>query len=237
MIDLLLSYDVAIARAAIDFTAAHPKFAQAVRAIVDTPETKGLIPVLCFWYLWISPRAGWQQTRMKLVAVLFVSLVAIAVGRLLALNLMFRARPFASAAVMGDDVVTQGRLVEWSAMPSDHAVAFVALATGILLVSRGAGILLLLHAALIVCGSRVFAGLHFPADVLVGGAIGLVLAVALVPVAERWFAKASLQFPRTYNTLIRPEIGYLLLGVLTFELATMFDGIRRLGATLFVLLM
>jgi undecaprenyl-diphosphatase len=56
--------------------------------------------------------------------------------------------------------------------PSDHATAAFAIAFGILFVTRRTGWWFLAWASLIAL-SRVFAGMHYPTDVLAGGAVGL----------------------------------------------------------------
>ena len=56
--------------------------------------------------------------------------------------------------------------------PSDHATAAFAIAFGILFVTRRPGWLFLAWAALIGA-SRVFAGMHYPTDVLGGAVVGL----------------------------------------------------------------
>mgnify|MGYP000135565091 FL=1 len=232
MIDLLLQFDIALSQSAIGFTTKFPMFARLVHLVVVTPETKGLIPVLVFWYLWFRPSTEMHVRRSMLVAVLYIACLAIALGRLLAFGLPFRLRPLASPDVMGSEVSVTGRLLDWSAMPSDHALAFFALAAGMWLVSRRAGALLLCHALLIVCASRVFAGLHYPSDIIVGAGIACIAAFGLVPICGNWFVRAQARYPHAYQAITRPEIGYPLLALVTFEFATLFDGLRMFGAML-----
>ena len=66
-----------------------------------------------------------------------------------------------------------------SSMPSDHAMIAGAFAVGLLFVSWRIGILAVLL-ALLLAFSRVYAGVHYPGDVLVG--LGLGAAIALIVV-------------------------------------------------------
>jgi membrane-associated phospholipid phosphatase len=56
--------------------------------------------------------------------------------------------------------------------PSDHAAFFTALALGIFLACRTAGVIALLWTAVVVLLSRMVSGMHSPADIAVGAAIG-----------------------------------------------------------------
>src|SRR5690606_12051881 len=64
--------------------------------------------------------------------------------------------------------------------PSDHAVLFFALAMCIFFTHRKLGVLLLLHALLIVGLPRVYIGVHFPSDVAVGAVVGIVMALPML---------------------------------------------------------
>ncbi len=87
--------------------------------------------------------------------------------------LWFRPRPFADLAgtsnLIGISDLTKS-------FPSDHAAISFALASSIFLVDRKWG-WALLGMALLVSFGRVFAGVHYPSDVLSGAAIGAVCAV------------------------------------------------------------
>lgn len=71
-------------------------------------------------------------------------------------------------------------------MPSDHAVLFFALATSILFLHRTGGLLLLLHATLVVGLPHVFMGYHYPSETMAGAVIGaLITATLWRPTATR----------------------------------------------------
>src|SRR5690606_36462750 len=133
--------------------------------------------------------------RQRLAALLVVSVAAIFVGRVLQLVLPFRLRPIHTPGL--DVGLPAGRTSEvlegWSSMPSDHAVLFFALAVGFLLVNRWAGLAALAQAVVIVSLPRIYLGMHFPSDILVGAVIGGGLSLAIVPPLARLLEDRRLQ--------------------------------------------
>jgi undecaprenyl-diphosphatase len=88
----------------------------------------------------------------------------------------FRPRPFMAHHVR----LLVAKSLDTS-FPSNHATAAFAIATAVLLYNRAMGGVLLVVAALIGL-SRVYVGLHYPGDVLVGALLGGGIALALLAV-------------------------------------------------------
>lgn len=59
-----------------------------------------------------------------------------------------------------------------SAFPSGHAAFFFALSTIVYLYNKKAGILFFI-ASFLICLARVFAGIHWPLDILAGAVVGI----------------------------------------------------------------
>jgi undecaprenyl-diphosphatase len=87
--------------------------------------------------------------------------------------------------------------------PSDHAAAAFAIAFAVLFVSRRAGAWFLVGAAAIGF-SRIVVGLHYPGDVLAGGAVGFVAAWAVDHVARRPLVALVQLVSRLTDPLLRP---------------------------------
>jgi len=118
------------------------------------------------------------RKRQTLLYTLLICIPAIVLTRLLAATLPFSARP-----IVNPDLhlrlayhLERAEFVGWSSFPSDHAVMFFALATGMYLVSRRLGLLLYAQAIFLIALPRIFLGIHYPSDIIGGALIGFLLA-------------------------------------------------------------
>jgi undecaprenyl-diphosphatase len=197
----------------------------AIRVIADLYSPKGLVLIPILWWMWFKPGQRGEWEREMVIATIVGGLLALATGRLLADYLPFRVRPiynldlhlhFPSADVR--DVRT------WSSFPSDHAMLWMSVATGIFLVWRRVGVLALLYTAIFICMPRIYLGLHYPTDILGGAAIGIIITYVLTRDSVRTrFAVPVLGWIQRF-----PGVGYTLAFLLCFELITQFVEIRLL---------
>ncbi|MBU9279841.1 phosphatase PAP2 family protein [Burkholderia multivorans] len=208
--------------------ALSPLANHAVRVIAGLYTFKGfiLIPVLC--WLWFQPGPERERQREYVVATVAGGLVALATGRVLAHALPFRVRPiynpdlhlhFPSAGLRA------ATLQNWSSFPSDHAMLWMAIATGIFIIARRIGVFALLYTIVFICVPRAYLGFHYPTDLLAGAAIGIAIAWLLTrdPIRAR-FAPQVLQAIRRF-----PAPAYTLAFLLCFELITQFDELLTLA--------
>jgi undecaprenyl-diphosphatase len=195
---------------------------------------KGGMLTALLWWLWFRPGEHADSSRSHIVATVAASLVAIAVARALALLLPFRLRPVHDPNL---DLVlpygaVKGMLESWSAFPSDHAVLFFALATGVWFVSRPLGALAVAYAIIVIALPRLYLGFHYPSDVIVGGLIGMVIAiVANSDTPRRYIAGPMLQWLHA-----SPGSFYALLFLLSFQISVLFEDGRNIGKALYNLL-
>jgi undecaprenyl-diphosphatase len=131
------------------------------------------IGLVAIWFLigWFGNR---RLDRLGALGALGAAAGALAVN-LVVSHLWYRPRPFV------EHPSTVHLLVKHSSdasFPSDHAAAAFAIAVVLLVVHRRLGALAVLAAAL-VAYARVYAGEHYPGDVLAGAAIGLVTALVV----------------------------------------------------------
>ena len=111
-----------------------------------------------------------------------------------------------------------------SSFPSDHAVLFFALATGILFASRRAGWFTMVYVSTIICLPRVFIGEHYATDILAGAAIGISMAyVANCGSIRSPLANCALQWLDE-----KPGQFYCFSFFLTYVMATLFNPVLDL---------
>jgi undecaprenyl-diphosphatase len=184
---------------------------------------KGMLPMLFFWGLWFLGGPRQRERWCKLLAMLVVAGLALVAGRTLALVLPFRLRPIHTEGI--DLVMPHGMhagvLDGWSSMPSDHAVLFFAMATGLFLVNRTVGTLAFLHAILVISLPRIYLGLHLPSDLLVGALVGIGMTLLLLPPMARLIARLGIpELEPAY-----PHLWYPTLFLATFLCAGMFGSL------------
>lgn len=149
--------------------------------------------LLLFAYL-----QGRQSSDVKVVAGAVwagaAALVALGIGQIIG-NIVARSRPYTA---MPNVHVLIDRTSDFS-FPSDHATAVGAVAVGLWFVNRRIGIVALIGGVFMAV-ARVYAGAHYPGDVLAGLALGGIVAAAgaivLVPLLSRlgtWTATTPLR--------------------------------------------
>ena len=197
-------------------------------AIVETNQLfKGAFVMMLFWGVWFWRRGQANLTREKLLSTLVAAILAVAVIRVLAAVLPSRLRPI-HATNLGFELGPGNAreiLDGFGSMPSDHAGLFFAMATGMFLANRTIGLIALAHAAFIICLPRVYFGLHFVSDVVVGGLIGSAMVLLLAP----WMTR---RLARTQTVLLsesHPHLFYPALIFVTWQLAQLFDPLRSLA--------
>lgn len=205
--------------------------------LVNANLLKGVVLMAILWGLWFHDTAGpvsAQPTestrRARLLACCGVAILAVLAARLLAHVLPYRERPLHTPGIgyILPYTMEPQSLIHWSSFPSDHAVLFFALATGIYQVSRRWGGLALLHAVLFIAVPRIYLGIHWFTDILAGTVLGVALALA----GMRSRLMARLQ--RRLDALMprHPALCYAAFFVLTYLIATLFDDARYIGSVL-----
>jgi undecaprenyl-diphosphatase len=190
----------------------------------------GIVMAVC-WFFWFHKSDQTDKDRKGIVVTIISSVIAIIVGRCLALTLPFRLRPAYDPAMLLVRPYKFGEysIDNWSSFPSDHAVLFFALATGIFLISKKAGILTSLYVFFVILFPRLYFGLHYPTDALAGAAIGIIITYVVsrmkmfVPLVRR-----ILEF-----SVKQPGYFYALFFLVSFEISTLFEEARDIGSYLF----
>jgi undecaprenyl-diphosphatase len=229
------SFDTAIQTFLTHIAFGSARINHPIAVIASLNTFKGLVLMPILWWMWFRPGKRGEWEREMVIATIASGLLALVIGRLLANGLPFRVRPIYNPelhlhfppANLQEDV-----LRTWSSFPSDHAMLWMSVATGIFLVWRGIGVLALLYTATFVCLPRVYLGWHYPTDVLGGAAIGVAITYAMTRDAVR--TRFAVPILRWIDKV--PGLGYTLAFLLSFELVTHFDEIRQLGHSAFKVL-
>ncbi len=130
-----------------------------------------------FIWLWFSKSGSKDENRKLVLFALTITVLTLGIDKVIEMS-YFRPRPFVSHAVT--------LLVEKSStdpsFPSNHAAGSFALAFALFWKQRKAGSILLIMAVFMAL-SRLFIGVHYPADVLAGAFIAL--TVTLIVISQR----------------------------------------------------
>lgn len=187
---------------------------------------KGVVLLSIFWWGWFTISKHQQDIRLHLIASLYSCFIAIASARALALLLPMRLRPLHEEGL--DILLPYGMepamLGGWSSFPSDHAVLFFALSTGMFYISKKVGIFALVYTTIMIALPRIYLGLHYPTDILAGAVFGIAIALLC---QSTFFLKAVSQ-PTLNFSNTRPQTFYPIFFIVTYQIADMFNGSRDL---------
>ena len=171
-------FDLSIISWMNQFARRSAPFDEAIRAIATLDLLKGTLFIVLLSWFWCSKAADRQRYREVIVATMIASFCAIILGRLLALGLPFRVRPMQRTDI--SFVEPYGEVLQfrgWSAFPSDHAMLFATLATGLCFISPVVGLVMYVYSATFIGLPRIYLGWHHPTDLLGGAALGILAGV------------------------------------------------------------
>jgi undecaprenyl-diphosphatase len=195
--------------------------------VPDDVLLKGDVAMAVVWWAWFRRDEPVRDRRTTLIGAIMATAVAVILGRALGHLLPFRVRPCFDPG-LGIHLPAGGHdgFRRWSSMPSDHAMVWGAIAAGVSAISTGAGILLWFVGIVLVCLPRVYVGLHFPTDILVGLAIGAAVGWAFTRYRLREaLASRLLRWEKTHAGAF-----YACAFLVTAHLAGMFLSLRVLAS-------
>lgn len=229
-----MSFDEFISRIMAALLGRAPGFDAFMLTVSGSNLLKGAVLIAAASCFWIAPaegatpgnRIGLAADRATLASAMLASCIGEVIALAIAKLAPFRLRPF-----LQEDLhmhVPQSlhelapKMMQQSSFPSDHAVLFFAMATGLWLVNRRAGWLAFGYVTTVIALPRLYLGLHFASDLIVGAMIGVVVVLAGVRLMAdstpmRWLAGLTFDRP----VLVNP-----ILMLLTFQIATMLSDLR-----------
>jgi undecaprenyl-diphosphatase len=196
---------------------------------------KGVVFLTAYWWAWFrepANRAEWESRKPRETLLITILLCVPAVGfaRLLAIFLPFRQRPLfrPELHLKTAFALAPESFETWSSFPSDHAVLFFLLATGLFLLSRRLGVFLYIYTFLVILLPRVYLGVHYPSDIFVGMLLGLAIGCLIRLPALGQLVNKPAQRLMQYS----PGLFYAILFNLSFETIVYYDPLRQLARSL-----
>lgn len=213
----------------------HSKvFDRSLELISHNHLLKGGVIVTILWWLWFKKDEYQTDNRRHIIATIIVCFVGMVLARFLALTLPFRLRPIHEVGLnfVLPYGVSPGGLEGWSSFPSDHAVLFFTLSTGLLFISKKAGSFALSYTVLFIAFPRIYLGLHYPTDIIAGAIFGITIALlSNIHLIKSTRLKSIVNW--SYSD---PCLFYSLYFLLSYQIVDMFDSSRaiiRAGFKLF----
>lgn len=225
--------DLPILRFLTSFVGKAPLFDHLVHAISRYDTFKGLVMMSLLWLAWFSRGSsdladGRDERRSALIIVLAGSIATVALSRALQLVLHVHQRPILSHLGLNfPDFMESASVNSWNSFPSDHSMLFFSLSMGLWMIDRRIGLLGFLWSAIVIDLPRVYLGIHYPSDVIVGAVLGVLCMKGFVRLPLYDAADRVLAWGRAHQGAFY-WIGFML----TVQLAHLFDDFRRLGFTL-----
>jgi undecaprenyl-diphosphatase len=180
-----------------------------------------------FGWLWYLPGKEMQRRRETLITMVFALVLSLVVNRIISMLVPFRVRPMYSIGANAPSLDWQPNFEHWSSFPSDQATYLFGIAAGFWLISKWWGLGFALFAVL---GSmaRVFLGIHYPSDILVGALLGIAGSLAI----NRDFARELIARPLLTLEVRYPAQFYTAFFITLAELAGTFGNTRHIAVAI-----
>lgn len=144
-----------------------------MRFLSEKAEYLFYLGIIVYWFTRI------HINRKMVIITLFSACIGFGMGSILS-HFFYRDRPFVDHTV--NQLIVHASNASF---PSDHSIGAFVIATGIWLFRKKDGVIWLVLAGF-VSFSRIWNGVHYPTDVLMGSFIGVVSAIMIYQIVNRW---------------------------------------------------
>ena len=227
---MINNFDLTLLSAVNQYAHHSQTFDRFVASIQFNNLFKGGVLFPLVYFIWFKADRN-SIKRHYLIATLLCTFPADLIARLMAKMLPFRFRPIHDATInfLPPFGMNTNILDGFSSFPSDHAILFFCLSTGLFFCSKKLGIFALIYTLIFIAFPRIYLGLHYPTDIIAGAAIGIIFAVT----ANIYFAQSKLVNIINQWSYTKPEFFYPLFFLFTCEVFEMFASSRALITSLF----
>lgn len=196
----------------------------AMAFLAENNLVKGGIFAIVIWWVWFKNSGDQVKIREHIIAIIISCFIAMILARFLSVLLPYRERPLHEAAL--NFVLPFGikptALTNWSSFPSDHAVLFFTLSTGLLFVSKKLGLLAFIYTTVFIAFPRMYLGFHYPTDIICGALIGIAIGI---------IANQSIVCNKICKPILRwseksPSLFYALFFLITYQISDLFNSTR-----------
>ncbi|MFA5041330.1 MAG: phosphatase PAP2 family protein [Bdellovibrionales bacterium] len=230
------SFDLPIQRFITQFSGSSDTINHIIYGISALALVKGVFLFSLLWFAWFYKNGAedpdeLRKTRETILVVFFSTLAAVVLARLMQSCLSIHPRPFSIMTELGLQFPvirnSQGEIISFgidtaNSFPSDHAVYFAALSYGLWSINRRLGALAFFWTVVVISLPRIYIGLHYPSDVVIGLALGVLLMFAALKVSFfRSCANMLLRWSEKHQGLF-----YWLAFITTINAAALFTEVR-----------
>ena len=232
---LFEQFDMPLLKFLNGFIGLSDHFDQFAYTVSNYDLFKGVPMLALLWLAWFSRKKDelpqrQDERRSRLLLVFAGSVATVVLSRILQLVLHVHQRPIQSdLGLKFTHFIDPGAYNSWNSFPSDHSMLFFALATGLWQVNRLIGGAAFFWAAFVIDLPRIYLGIHFPSDVVVGTTLGVLCMLGFVRLpllragSDRLWA-----WGKRHEALF-----YSAAFVVTEQIATLCDDLRHIASALF----
>ena len=187
---------------------------------------KGGFIIAAYWWVWFRRGPDREKHRKTIIAIMFATVLAVVVTRILAAVLPFRLRPVYDPNLEHLwSIPIKTSFAQWNSFPSDTAAYLCALAFGFMVLVPRLKVPIVLYSVGWICFPRVFLGYHYASDVVAGTVIGV--AVVWAVLKSEWL-QSTVVLPIVAFADLKPHVFYAAAFLIDFEMAAIFWDIRAL---------
>jgi membrane-associated phospholipid phosphatase len=175
--------------------------------------------------LWFADNEAGGRNRKAVVNAMLGGFIALVMTRLIQNISPHRPRPALDGS-FHFIVPAGGYTNDWSSFPSDTAGLAFALALGIWLASRRAGLFAYVWAIVVISFPRLYGGYHYLSDLVAGAAIGLLCTYFFhrcTRISDPIYARVS-RFSMDHKAVF-----FALAFIIAFQTSTYFGDVRKAG--------